>query len=76
MIKLDAELRDKLIGQARKLADERGWTWREPVEVTSGLERGDPVWVICTNVLMRGTNVRVVLRKVDFSVVHAGFLPR
>lgn len=76
MITLDSDLRDKLIGQARKLADEQGWTWQEPVEVKSGVERGEPVWIIRTNVLMFGRNVRIVLRQSDLLVIHAGFLPR
>ena len=73
---LDCNLRDKLIGQARKLADERGWTWREPVEVASGVDRGEPVWVIRTNILMLSPSVRIVLRQSDFAVIHVGYLPR
>ena len=76
MMILDSDLRDKLIVQARKLADERGWTWREPVEVTSGLDQGKPVWVIHTNVLMRSPSVRIVLRQSDLAVIRVGYLPR
>lgn len=76
LMTLDPSLRDQLIEEARKLADERSWTWREPVEVTSAVERGEPVWVVRTNVLMRSPSVRIVLRKSDHSAVHTGYLPR
>lgn len=73
---LNPELRTGLIAEAHKLAVERGWTWREPVEVTAAAERGEPVWVIRTNLLMRGQNVKIVLRQSDRVVLHAGYLPR
>lgn len=73
---LDPSVRDQLIEQARKLAEERGWTWRDPVEVTAAAEKGEPVWVVRSNILMRSPSVRIVLRKSDHSVVHAGYLPR
>jgi len=73
---LDPNLRDQLVEQARRLAAERGWTWREPVEVNSASYRGEAVWVIHTNTLMRSPSVRVVVRQSDNSVVQAGYLPR
>lgn len=73
---LDAALRDRLIEQARRLASERGWVWNDPVEVDAGLQGGEPVWVIRTNVSMLGMNVRVVLRQADLALVEAGYLPR
>ena len=73
---LDSNLRDQLIQQVRRLAAERGWTWREPVEVTAAADSGEPVWVVRTNVLMRSPSVRIVLRRSDHSLVHAGYLPR
>ncbi|HMF98039.1 MAG TPA: hypothetical protein VKE96_27250 [Vicinamibacterales bacterium] len=73
---IDQALRDELIEQARRVAEERGWTWREPVDVTEGAHDGEPVWIVRTNVLMRGVNVRVVVRRSDRAVVHAGYLPR
>ncbi len=76
MIQPDAALRDQLIERARKLAEERGWTWREPVEITPAAHREEPVWVIRTNVLMLGQNVRVVLRRSDHAILEAGYLPR
>ena len=76
MTTLDPNLRDQLIDKARQLAAERGWTWREPVEVTAAAERGEPVWVVHTNVLMRSPSVRIVLRQSDHGLVRAGYLPR
>jgi len=73
---LDPNLHSELIAEAQRLALERGWTWREPVEVTAAAERGEPVWVIRTNIRMRGQNVRIVLRQSDRTLVHAGYLPR
>jgi hypothetical protein len=73
---IDAVLRDELTGQARRVAEERNWTWREPVEVTEGAHEGEPVWIVRTNTLMRGSNVRILLRRSDHVVVHAGYLPR
>jgi hypothetical protein len=72
----DPTLRDQLVEQARKLADERAWTWREPVEVTAAAHEGEAVWVVRTNVLMRSPSVRILLRQSDHAVVHAGYLPR
>lgn len=68
--------RQQLIDKARRLAEERGWTWHEPVEVSAGTYKGELVWIVRTNVLMRGPSVRVMLRRSDASVVHAGYLPR
>jgi hypothetical protein len=72
----DSNLRNLLIDLARTLASHRGWTWREPVAIRAALERGEPVWVIESNVQSRGMNVRVVLRQSDHSLVTAGYLPR
>jgi hypothetical protein len=74
--KPDAVLRDQLIERARSLAKEREWVWRDPVEITASAHRGEPVWVLRTNVLMRGQNVRVVLRRSDHTIMDAGYLPR
>ena len=76
MRKLDPKTRDQLIEQARKLANEREWNWLEPVEVTASAEGGEPVWIVLTNVPMRGQNVRIVIRQSDHAVVNAGYLPR
>jgi hypothetical protein len=70
------QLNEQLSEQARKLAEERGWTWREPVEITSGLHQGEPVWVVRSNVMMRSPSVRVEIRKSDLAIVQDGYLPR
>jgi hypothetical protein len=73
---LDPVVRAQLVEQARKLADERAWTWREPVEVTAAAYGGEAVWVVRTNVLMLSPSVRIVFRRSDHSLVHAGYLGR
>jgi hypothetical protein len=74
--KPDAVLRDQLIECARILAKKRGWTWHDPVDITAAAHNGEPVWVVRTNILMRGQNVRVVLRKADHTILQAAYLPR
>ncbi len=76
MMILDMNLREQLIDQTQKLAQERGWTWREPVEITSGFTQGEPVWIIRTNALMLSPSVRVIFRQSDLSVIRVGYLPR
>jgi hypothetical protein len=72
----DPVVRGQLIERAQKIAAERGWTWREPAEITAEAEKGEAVWVVRTNVMMRSPSVRVVLRRSDLSLVQAGYLPR
>ena len=72
----DPNLEDRLIELARKVAEERDWPWDEPVEVSSGVDRGEPVWVISTNTMMIGNSVTIVLRRSDLSLKDAGHLPR
>jgi hypothetical protein len=73
---IDATLRGELIEQARRVAEERGWTWRDPVDVTEGAHQGEPVWIVRTNATMRSPSARIMLRRSDRAVVHAGYLPR
>jgi hypothetical protein len=73
---LEPELRDQLIAQARDIAAERGWTLRDPIEVTASTEAGEAVWIVHSNFMMRKRNVRIVLRKSDHSLVRASYLPR
>lgn len=73
---LEPKLRNQLIECARDLSIDRGWPWREPVAVTAGTEGEEPVWIVDSNYLMRGANIRIVLRRSDHSLVRAGFLPR
>jgi hypothetical protein len=72
----DPDLTGRLIDLSRNIASGRGWTWREPIEITAETEQGEAVWVVRTNVLMRSPSVRIVLRRSDLSVVIAGYLPR
>jgi hypothetical protein len=73
---IDPDLRDQLISKARALAEERGWTWREPIEIAASSEEGEAVWILRSNSLMRGQNARIVLRQADHSLVRAGYLSR
>jgi len=75
-MKPNPELCDQLIEYARNLADKRGWPWHETVEVVSASEGGEPVWLIRTNTLKRGQNIRVTLRRSDHSLISCGFLSR
>ena len=73
---IDEPLREALIAQARQVAEERGWSWREPVEVVEGAHGTEPVWIVRTNALMRSPSVRIELRRSDRTLVHAGYLRR
>jgi hypothetical protein len=69
--------RPRLLQIARADADERGWTWLEPVEVSlSSSGSSGRVWTIETNSQSRGMNIRIVIREADESIVQAGYLPR
>jgi hypothetical protein len=73
----EKELRAKLLEVARHYADERAWSWVEPVELvmaTSGPE--GRIWSLRTNVQARGRNIRMRIRESDLAVIDAAFLPR
>ena len=73
MKQLDPMLRTRLLDRAQKLAAERQWLWREPVDIT----RVHPdAWEIRTNAICLGANIRIVLRESDLAVLEAFFLPR
>lgn len=72
----DPVLREQLIERARTLAVDRGWTWRDPIEITAAAHRGEPVWEVRSNALTLGQNVRVVLRRSDHAILEAGYLSR
>jgi hypothetical protein len=61
---------------ARRYADERGWTWREPVNVRPVRHEGAAAFRVDTHVGFRGVNARIVVRAADGSVLDAGYLPR
>jgi hypothetical protein len=62
--------------RAREISAERGWTWRDPVEIAPALEGGVPVWVLRTNTMARGPSVRISFLRSDLTVVSVGYLPR
>jgi len=68
---------DRLLETARGVAADRGWPWLEPVEVDIESRSADGVvWLVRTNCLKRGMNIRVSIREPDFVVVSAHFMPR
>jgi len=73
---VDSMLQTRLIALARSLAEERGWVWREPVDISSETYEGDSVWIVRSNAMMRSPSIRVWIRRSDLAVVHAGYLPR
>jgi hypothetical protein len=75
-MELDPTVRARLIEAARALAAERGWVWCQPVEVTPTSHRGEAAWLIRTNAMAIGRNVRVVIRHSDQAILDAGYLPR
>ncbi|HEX4810610.1 MAG TPA: hypothetical protein VH325_16860 [Bryobacteraceae bacterium] len=75
-MELDPQLREQLIERAREVAGERGWTWREPIEVSRSAEGGEAVWLVRSNVMSRGQNAVIVFRQSDLGLVRAGYLPR
>ncbi len=72
----DPALEARLVAAARAVAEERGWTWREPAAVEPALRAGERTWTVRSNALARGTNVVVTLREADLAVLEARFLPR
>lgn len=67
------------LARARALAEERGWPWLEPVEVSrerSLVVVGRERWVVTTHVGYRGASARIVMNADDGSIVSAGYLPR
>lgn len=77
-LKISAEqaVRAKLIEIAKIVAKDNNWRWQEPSEITSTVINDDPVWIIHSNIMKRGQNIRIVVRKSDFTVLESGYLPR
>lgn len=68
---------DRLVEIARGVATDRGWPWLEPVEIDRESQSADGVvWLVRTNYMKRGMNIRISIREPDFVVVSAHFLPR
>jgi hypothetical protein len=73
---VDSMLQTNLIALARSVAEEHGWVWREPADISSEIHEEDSVWIVRSNAMMRSPSIRVWIRKSDLAVVHAGYLPR
>ena len=69
---------EDMISIARGIAQERGWSWQEPVRVRRFREGfwGPRRCEVVTNSDSRGTNVRVVFDEDTGAVVDSRFLPR
>lgn len=66
------------IARARDIANQRGWTWLEPVEAhqeRAFLWFGAVRWVVVTNAESRGASARIVL-SAEGEILQAGYLPR
>jgi hypothetical protein len=73
---MDQELSNQLTEIARCHAEERGWTWRGEVKITDESFKGEAVWAVHSNAMMRGINARILIRKSDLAIVHSGYMPR
>jgi hypothetical protein len=67
---------EELVDVARRYADERGWTWREPVQAQIVKWQGVDACQIDTHVGFRGVNVRVVVAVTDGAILNAAYMPR
>jgi hypothetical protein len=61
---------------ARQHAEQRGWTWREPVQTRRVKWKGLDACQIDTHVGFRGVNVSVVVAVADGSILNATYMPR
>jgi hypothetical protein len=74
---MDEELKSALLETAKRVAAERSWPWREPVEMRPAISvPGQEVWTIRTNAGSRGSSIRLSIRQADFAILDAAFLPR
>ena len=64
----------QLLEIARKFAVGNGYDWVEPVDVEYDESRG--AWVVVTNAMSRGSNLRVVVEASSGVVIEHVFLPR
>ncbi len=65
--------------RARRAAEERGWSWTEPIHVTRARAYvivGRVTYEVRTNALSRGNNLRIVIDATDGTVLEAHRLPR
>lgn len=71
--------REEAVVAARRIAAERGWTWKEPAAVER--ERrwilfGRVIWHVRSNAHAMGQNVNVRLDARTGQVIAAGYAPR
>ena len=66
----------ELLELARAHAEQRGWTWREPVQTRLVTWKGIDACQIDTHVGFRGVNVSVVVAVADGAILHASYMPR
>lgn len=63
---------EEAIAIARRICQEQGWPFLEPVEVES--ENGN--WFVTTNSKARGCNALITVSKSTGETVEIGFAPR
>ncbi len=69
--------KQEAIDIAASHAREMGWTWLEPVVCEGNLLWiFFPVYVVRTNVGLRGVNVVIKINATDGTIMGANFLPR
>ena len=65
---------EKLLAIGRALAAREGLPWMEPVSLHYEDTQG--AWVLVTNALSRGRNLRITIDADSASVIDHAFLPR
>ncbi len=71
--------REQAIAIARRVADERGWPWTDPIHAKrrgGWLVFGRRRWEVRSNADMIGTNVYIVVDEATQHVITAVWLPR
>jgi len=66
----------QIIALARRFAEERGWTWYEPVVVRARQWKNLASFQVDTHAGSRGANIRMILAAADGRLLHAAYLPR
>jgi hypothetical protein len=57
---------------ARRISDQQGWPWIEPVQIQNGLFK----WTVVTNCEKIGRNIRVVISKRTGQPTQWSFMSR
>lgn len=68
---------EEMIFKAQKLAEERGWTWFEPVIVIKRGSRmlGSKIFEVFSNAEARSMNVSVYFDGETGEIIRAGYIP-